>query len=70
MQGTSKGEGEIVRGREKNCQDCLKRFSLVAREHQCKRCLKAVCSDCGNNRREVYTPSFTLRDSRVCRACK
>lgn len=65
-----KGESLPARGTEKNCLDCNKKFSIVAREHQCKRCLKAVCSECGNNRKEVYSASFTLRDNRVCKSCK
>ena len=46
-----KSDPDITRGTDKSCLDCQKKFSFVVREHQCKRCLKPVCSECGSYRR-------------------
>jgi hypothetical protein len=63
-------EPEITRGTDKYCNDCQKKFSIMVREHQCKRCLKPVCSDCGGFRREVFgSVPGAPKDHRVCKNC-
>lgn len=32
--------------------------------------MKPVCSECGNYRKEVYSPNGTAREHRVCRSCR
>ncbi|KAM3136748.1 hypothetical protein pb186bvf_011193 [Paramecium bursaria] len=43
-----------VRGKKKSCEICKKDFSVLVKEHQCKRCKRAVCYACAQNRGLVY----------------
>ncbi len=47
------------RGVSDSCRLCSKKFnSLSAKEHQCKRCLSAICSACGPSRYPVYSQTL------------
>jgi hypothetical protein len=64
-------EPAVQRGVEKHCQVCNAKFSVITREHQCKRCLKAVCSDCGKHHLDIFNPTAPAQEShRACRSCK
>ena len=52
----SKVEEAKQRGTVKECQICKQNFGILNREHKCKRCLKSVCSKCGDSKKIV--PSF------------
>lgn len=65
-----RNEFPLDRGNSKSCESCSKAFSLFLREHQCKRCYKAVCSDCGNFQMVVFKLGYLRRQHRVCRECK
>lgn len=60
----------IPRGIIKRCETCNKEFGIFLREHLCKRCQKTVCSDCGNQQKEVYKLGYTKRPHRLCKLCK
>jgi len=44
---------QAKRGVIDSCQLCQKRFSALRLEHQCKRCARAVCSDCSKAKAKV-----------------
>lgn len=58
------------RGSEKRCQLCLKEFGVFRKEHQCKRCLRAVCSECGEDKIMTYKLGMARRPHRSCKPCK
>jgi len=64
-----KNDPSINRDIEKKCQICNKEFSVFKREHQCKRCFRAVCSECGEHKIMVFKAGFTKRPHRGCKFC-
>ncbi len=38
-------------------------------EHQCKRCFRSICSDCGKTKRDVYKIGFIKTPHRLCVIC-
>ncbi len=66
----NKNEFPVNRGTIKQCEECNRAFSVFLREHQCKRCFRAVCNDCGSNQHLVYKIGYTRREHRVCKKCK
>lgn len=42
------------RGKAKKCEICKKEFSLLVKEHQCKRCKRAVCTSCAHFKAPIY----------------
>ncbi len=40
--------------RKTNCYFCTQKFGLSRREHQCKRCLRAVCDECSPAKGTVF----------------
>ena len=65
-----KFEPNSERGIIKACELCGTEFGIMNREHQCKRCFRAVCADCGTTKRDVYNPKMAKRPHRLCRPCK
>ncbi|CAD8158605.1 unnamed protein product [Paramecium octaurelia] len=61
-----------VRGKIPKCQICQKSFSFTTREHQCKRCLRAVCEGCSpfkiNHIKKDGKES--AKPHRMCKICK
>ncbi|CAD8153139.1 unnamed protein product [Paramecium pentaurelia] len=61
-----------VRGKIPKCQICQKSFSFTTREHQCKRCLRAVCEGCSpfkiNHIKKDGKES--TKPHRMCKICK
>ncbi|CAD8044444.1 unnamed protein product [Paramecium primaurelia] len=57
------------RGKYKACQICQKKFG---KEHQCKRCKRAVCEKCSNHKGRVFTESGQEEKAlhRQCNICK
>ncbi|CAD8188905.1 unnamed protein product [Paramecium pentaurelia] len=43
-----------IRGKKKACEICQKDFSVLQKEHQCKRCKRAVCYSCSQNKEIIY----------------
>ena len=64
-----KFEPNSERGLIKACEICTHEFGILNREHQCKRCFRAVCSDCGTTKRDVYKPKMAKRPHRLCKCC-
>ena len=64
-----KFEPNTERGILKNCQLCGSEFGVFNREHQCKRCFRAVCADCGETKRDVYKPKMNRKPHRLCKIC-
>lgn len=52
------------------CSICKTKFSFMKREHQCKRCFRAVCDSCSNSKIPVYKLNFEKKVLRVCKICK
>jgi len=65
----NKNETNILRGIEKKCQICGNGFSIFKKEHQCKRCFRAVCADCGEAKVNVFKQGFARRPHRTCKIC-
>ncbi|CAD8138739.1 unnamed protein product [Paramecium octaurelia] len=60
-----------VRGRFKKCQLCQKEFTLFHKEHQCKRCRRAVCQTCANFHGPVLGDAgYSKQTHRICNTCK
>ncbi|CAD8061741.1 unnamed protein product [Paramecium sonneborni] len=60
-----------ARGKFKKCQICQKEFGLFHKEHQCKRCRRAVCQNCANHHGPVLTEQgFSKQTHRICNTCK
>ncbi len=58
------------RGVRTSCEICDIKFQLIVRqEHQCKRCLRAICEKCGPVRSKVYKPDGTIGVHRNCIVC-
>jgi predicted dithiol-disulfide oxidoreductase (DUF899 family) len=48
---------------------CDREFRFGRSEHQCKRCLRAVCADCGKEKITVYKLGFVRNAHRGCKMC-
>ncbi|CAD8053752.1 unnamed protein product [Paramecium sonneborni] len=60
-----------ARGKFKKCQICQKEFGIFHKEHQCKRCRRAVCQNCANHHGPVLTDTgFSKQTHRICNVCK
>ncbi|CAK93679.1 unnamed protein product (macronuclear) [Paramecium tetraurelia] len=58
-----------TRQKQPNCEICMYSFLLSVQQHQCKRCLRAICSECGKYKGLVV--NFDLKqEHRVCLVCK
>ena len=58
------------RGMKAYCEICNVKFQLlVKQEHQCKRCMRSVCEDCGPERRTVYEYDGSWALHRCCLVC-
>ncbi|CAK82437.1 unnamed protein product (macronuclear) [Paramecium tetraurelia] len=59
------------RGKLKNCQLCGAKFSMSVKEHQCKRCKRAVCDKCAPNKAQVQkADGLSKKSHRLCNFCK
>lgn len=65
----SKNQPSIQRDVEKKCMICTKEFRFGKSEHQCKRCLRAVCADCGKEKITVFKLGFVTSSHRGCKHC-
>ncbi|CAD8074736.1 unnamed protein product [Paramecium sonneborni] len=54
----------------KSCLICFKDFSVMSKEHQCKRCKRAVCDKCAQNKMIILGYSKSKDPHRVCNICK
>ncbi|CAD8153225.1 unnamed protein product [Paramecium pentaurelia] len=54
----------------KSCLICFKDFSVMTKEHQCKRCKRAVCDKCAQNKMIILGYSKSKDPHRVCNICK
>ncbi|CAD8132606.1 unnamed protein product [Paramecium octaurelia] len=60
-----------ARGKFKKCQLCQKEFGIFHKEHQCKRCRRAVCQNCANHHGPVLGDAgFSKQTHRICNTCK
>ena len=57
------------RGKAKNCTLCLKEFTMLTREHQCKRCKRPVCENCSPHK-AVVSKYDDNKVHRHCNFCK
>ncbi|CAD8170250.1 unnamed protein product [Paramecium octaurelia] len=65
-----------IRGKKKSCEICQKDFSVLQKEHQCKRCKRAVCYSCSQNKEIIYkiglyksASSIDQKPHRQCDLC-
>ncbi|CAK78093.1 unnamed protein product (macronuclear) [Paramecium tetraurelia] len=59
------------RGKLKNCQLCGAKFTMSVKEHQCKRCKRAVCDKCAPNKAQVQkADGLSKKTHRLCNFCK
>ncbi|CAD8065960.1 unnamed protein product [Paramecium primaurelia] len=59
------------RGKLKNCQLCGVKFTMSVKEHQCKRCKRAVCDKCAPNKAQVQkADGLSKKAHRLCNFCK
>ncbi|CAD8078309.1 unnamed protein product [Paramecium sonneborni] len=59
------------RGKLKNCQLCGVKFTMSVKEHQCKRCKRAVCDKCAPNKAIVQkADGVSKKAHRLCNFCK
>ncbi|KAM3130555.1 hypothetical protein pb186bvf_017364 [Paramecium bursaria] len=50
------------------CELCQKSFGMLQVQHQCKRCKRAICHDCGNQKSKIV--NFDLKTvHRICKVC-
>mmetsp|Transcript_16630 Transcript_16630/g.14501 ORF Transcript_16630/g.14501 Transcript_16630/m.14501 type:complete len:96 (+) Transcript_16630:118-405(+) len=55
--------------KQKNCETCNKPFTMTRIRHQCKRCKRTICMDCGKARIKIVT--YDLKNPhKVCPACE
>ncbi|CAD8135017.1 unnamed protein product [Paramecium pentaurelia] len=60
-----------ARGKFKKCQICQKEFGIFHKEHQCKRCRRAVCQNCANHHGPVLGDAgYSKQSHRICNTCK
>ena len=69
MQLFEKNDPGMQRDTEKKCTICAKQFKISRKEHQCKKCYRAVCSDCGKERTLVFKQGFLQEPHRNCKLC-
>ena len=48
---------------------CGKDFSFGRSQHQCKRCLRAVCKECAGSKINLYKIGFVQQSHRGCNLC-
>jgi hypothetical protein len=65
-----KFELPATRGKRNACEVCSKEFKLFVREHQCKRCGRAVCEECGSYKTLIYGLNFERKPHRMCKLCQ
>ena len=53
--------------KSENCQLCAVKFTFLCREHNCKKCGKAVCDTCSHNKRRLS--KIDKEKFRVCDEC-
>lgn len=59
-----------VRGVKEQCEICNSKFkTLMKQEHQCKRCLRAVCENCSLMRQKIFKPDGSIELHRSCIYC-
>ncbi|CAD8208511.1 unnamed protein product [Paramecium octaurelia] len=59
----------LPRPKHQKCEICQKNFSLLLQQHQCKRCQRAVCCDCG--RFKAIIVDYDLKTQhRCCQICR
>lgn len=58
------------RGKRNSCEICGKEFKLFVREHQCKRCGRSVCEECGSYKTFIYGANFERKPHRMCKMCQ
>lgn len=60
-----------MRGKNKACEICGKDFSILTKEHQCKRCKRSVCFSCSQSKQPVFRlKKFSNKPHRICSRCK
>ncbi|KAM3139673.1 hypothetical protein pb186bvf_008131 [Paramecium bursaria] len=60
-----------VRGKAKKCLLCDKEFGFITKEHQCKRCKRAVCDKCSPNKAHmIKKQQLSKQPHRQCNVCK
>jgi hypothetical protein len=52
-----------------NCTTCLRPFTLLRRQHHCRRCGGAFCNTCSQHRLLLSSVSRSGRSKRVCTPC-
>lgn len=57
------------RNTKTKCDICQENFSVIKREHICKRCYRSVCDDCSPYKVKVYTTDYKNKLHRMCRVC-
>ena len=64
-------ELKIARGKKENCEICENSFGVFTREHQCKRCRRAVCEKCATHKQHVVENNKrSEKPHRLCSVCK
>ena len=69
MQLFERNDPGMQRDTEKKCTICAKQFKIGRKEHQCKKCYRAVCSDCGKEKTLVFMQGFLQEPHRNCKLC-
>jgi hypothetical protein len=64
-----KCEVTVQRKVENKCMLCSLELNLWRREHQCKRCFRAVCDKCSDDKLPVYKEGLVRRLHRGCKLC-
>lgn len=66
-----KFENKAARGKKDFCEICQVKFSIMTREHQCKRCKRAVCDKCATYKQFVIeNGKKSEKQHRLCTVCK
>lgn len=61
---------ELSKEIRQNCEICESRFQMLLNvEHQCKRCLRAICEKCGQNKIKIYHPEGHFSTHKCCTLC-
>ncbi|CAK4130139.1 unnamed protein product [Aphanomyces euteiches] len=58
---------EVEFGREPECSECRKQFTLLRRRHHCRGCHVAICKDC--SRKAIDTTSSLTKTQWYCMTC-
>ncbi|CAK63184.1 unnamed protein product (macronuclear) [Paramecium tetraurelia] len=59
----------LPRPKQQRCEICQRNFSLLLQQHQCKRCKRAVCFDCGKFKAIIVDYDLKTQH-RCCIICK